>query len=347
MECLICPLKESMICSIFPCAISVLFTDWDKNQEGFICQKQKFKAERGIQSPESQLEPTQATSAQDGASRCPAVTGLRGTQRADSVHGPRPPLNQSTVHSKIKACVPASCLLEDLPFKATADVQKWWCKSSLPSSLSGDSVVGKQGPREGTVGWFGSIALTHIHHHAWLAAQSLGPVPLLAPWTMAHQAPPSMGFSRQECWTGLPLLTPADLPGPGMEPTSLRSPALTGGFFTTRSTSEAPFLKGIVSGKPLCSARELGWVLCEDLEGWEGGHEGGDICVLIADSLFFTVETSTTLQSSYIPIKKKNKKFIPVHRRQYLTGDFIFIKICRLKKLKLVTKTACYTSQAK
>lgn len=55
MECLICPLKESMICSIFPCAISVLFTDEDKNQEGFVCQKHKFKAGRENQSPKSQL----------------------------------------------------------------------------------------------------------------------------------------------------------------------------------------------------------------------------------------------------------------------------------------------------
>ena len=43
------------------------------------------------------------------------------------------------------------------------------------------------------------------------------------PWTVAYQAPPSMGFSRQECWSGLPLPSPGDLPDPGIEP---RSPAL-------------------------------------------------------------------------------------------------------------------------
>ena len=42
-------------------------------------------------------------------------------------------------------------------------------------------------------------------------------------WTVAHQAPPSMGFSRQEYWSGLPFPSPGDLPDPGMEP---RSPAL-------------------------------------------------------------------------------------------------------------------------
>ena len=64
--------------------------------------------------------------------------------------------------------------------------------------------------------------------------QSLSRVQLFAtPWTVAHQAPPSMGFSRQEYWSGLPFPTPGDLPNPGIEPTSLMSPALTGELFTT------------------------------------------------------------------------------------------------------------------
>ena len=48
-------------------------------------------------------------------------------------------------------------------------------------------------------------------------------------WTIAHQAPLFMGFSRQTYWSGLPFLPPGDLPDPGIEPTS---PALEGGFFT-------------------------------------------------------------------------------------------------------------------
>ena len=52
------------------------------------------------------------------------------------------------------------------------------------------------------------------------------------PWTVAHQALLSMGFSRQEYWSGLPFPSPEDLPDPGIE---LTSPALTGGFFTTAS----------------------------------------------------------------------------------------------------------------
>ena len=57
---------------------------------------------------------------------------------------------------------------------------------------------------------------------------------------LAHQAPLSKGFSRQEYWRGLPCPPSGDLPDPGIEPTSLISPALAGGFFTTSATREAP-----------------------------------------------------------------------------------------------------------
>ena len=56
---------------------------------------------------------------------------------------------------------------------------------------------------------------------------------------VAHQAPLPMGFSRQEYWSGLPWPLPGDLPDPGIEPPSLISPALAGGFFTTGTTWEA------------------------------------------------------------------------------------------------------------
>jgi len=75
----------------------------------------------------------------------------------------------------------------------------------------------------------------HVHvlscfSHAWLFA-TLG--------TVACRIPLSMGFSRQEYWTVLPCPPPGDLPDPGMEPTSLLSPALAGRFVTTSSTWEA------------------------------------------------------------------------------------------------------------
>ena len=54
----------------------------------------------------------------------------------------------------------------------------------------------------------------------------------VTPWTVAHQAPLSMGFSRQEYSSGLPFPPPGYLPDPGIKSAS---PALAGGFFTTES----------------------------------------------------------------------------------------------------------------
>ena len=65
--------------------------------------------------------------------------------------------------------------------------------------------------------------------HQKVKVKSLSRVRLfLTPWTVAYQVPPSMGFSRQECWSGLPFPPPGDLPDPGIEPGSpaLRADAL-------------------------------------------------------------------------------------------------------------------------
>ena len=53
------------------------------------------------------------------------------------------------------------------------------------------------------------------------------------PWTVAHQAPLSMGSFRQEYWSGLPYPFPGDVANPGTEPAFLTSSALAGSFFTT------------------------------------------------------------------------------------------------------------------
>ena len=55
-------------------------------------------------------------------------------------------------------------------------------------------------------------------------------------WSTAHQSPLSMGFSRQDYWSGLPFPSPGDLPDPRIEPESLKSPVLTGRFFTISTT---------------------------------------------------------------------------------------------------------------
>ena len=65
------------------------------------------------------------------------------------------------------------------------------------------------------------------------------------PWTAARQASLSIGFSRQEYWSGLPFPSPGALSDPGMEPTFLKSPALVGtAFFTTASSGKPEAFKG-------------------------------------------------------------------------------------------------------
>ena len=81
---------------------------------------------------------------------------------------------------------------------------------------------------------FSSVGCTSMH------VKSCQSCPTLCnPWTVAHQAPLSVGFSRQEYWSGLPCPPPRGLPDPGIQPRCLVPPALAGGFFTTSTTWEA------------------------------------------------------------------------------------------------------------
>ena len=74
----------------------------------------------------------------------------------------------------------------------------------------------------------------HGHLKVKVKVKSLSHVQLFAtPWTVALQAPLSMGFSRQENWSGLPFPSPGDLPDPGIKPESPVSPVLAGQFFIT------------------------------------------------------------------------------------------------------------------
>ena len=67
----------------------------------------------------------------------------------------------------------------------------------------------------------------------------------VTPWTVAHQAPQPMGFSRQEYWNGWPFPSPGDLPDPGIEP---RSPALQADALTSEPPGKPEELLLLSSG---------------------------------------------------------------------------------------------------
>ena len=80
---------------------------------------------------------------------------------------------------------------------------------------------------------------THTHTHTCSTLSGFSCVQLFAAlWIAALQAPLSMGFFRQENWSGLPRPSPGDLPDPETAPASLKSPASAGRFFTASATWE-------------------------------------------------------------------------------------------------------------
>ena len=86
-------------------------------------------------------------------------------------------------------------------------------------------------------------------------------------WTVARQAALSMGFSRQEYWSGLPYPPAGDLPDSGAEPASLVSPALAGGFFTTSPSGE-PLTSGSFQMCLWPFSSFFDRELMQDLETW-------------------------------------------------------------------------------
>ena len=79
----------------------------------------------------------------------------------------------------------------------------------------------------------------------------------VTPKTVAHQAPLSLGFSRQEHWSGLPFPPPGDLPDPGIKPLSPASPELAGRFFITEPSGKPPEWAKAAHPKEKCTAPQI------------------------------------------------------------------------------------------
>ena len=116
-----------------------------------------------------------------------------------------------------------------------------YCWKDKGQFLSTDKNFSFSGGIHGLSGISFFICLFVVNNQK-VKVKSLSRVQLFAtPWTTAHQAPLSMGFSRQEYWSGVPFPSPGDLPDPGIEP---GSPA----FQVDALTSEPP---GLMSHDPL------------------------------------------------------------------------------------------------
>ena len=88
---------------------------------------------------------------------------------------------------------------------------------------------------------YSKVSCLYIHIYACMHAQLLQHVQLFAvPWTEACQAPLSMGFSRQEYWSGLPCPPPGNLPNPGIKPASPVTPALQTDSLPTEPPEKPP-----------------------------------------------------------------------------------------------------------
>ena len=111
-------------------------------------------------------------------------------------------------------------------------IQQDWRSTPVKDKIgSSNLALPSFSPKDGNY-WVFYCCMTHVCCH-------FSQVQLFETlWTIACQAPLSMGFSRQEYWSGLPWPLPRDLSNPGMEPVPLCLLALTGGFFTSHATWE-------------------------------------------------------------------------------------------------------------
>ena len=97
--------------------------------------------------------------------------------------------------------------------------------------------------------------------HVHIELLQLCPAFCNPPWTVAHQAPLSMGFSRQEYWSGLPCSSPGDLPNPGIEP---GSPALQADSLLPKPRGKKHLAHGAIFKKKPINSQMLSLIANDD-----------------------------------------------------------------------------------
>ena len=127
--------------------------------------------------------------------------------------------------------ISSGCSLEGLMLKLKLQYfgHLMWGGDSFEKTLMLGKIEGRSRRGQQRMRWLDGI--TDSMNMVKVKVKSLSRVRLFAtPWTVAYQASPSMGFSRQEYWSGLPFPSPGDLPHPGIEP---GSPALEADTLTS------------------------------------------------------------------------------------------------------------------
>ena len=127
------------------------------------------------------------------------------------------------------------------------------------------------------VGFFDTCVTVLYIQYSCLVTKSC--LTLVSPWTVAHQAPLSLGFPRKEYRSGLPFPPPEHLPNPGIKPTSPVSPALADRFFTTEPPGRPKdYIWHSKNQVNIQSTRACSWL---DRLGFESTH-----CHLLSRSLW-------------------------------------------------------------
>ena len=124
----------------------------------------------------------------------------------------------------------------------------------------------------------------------------------VTPWTAARQSPQSIGFSRQEYWSGLLCPPLGDLSDPGIQPASFMSPALAGGFFTTEPLGKPRYrsTKILSPEKSVCGSRSDSWNPVWNswlVQDWEGVWQ--DVCCHLV-CLIYRLSTSSEMPSGWV-----------------------------------------------
>ena len=142
----------------------------------------------------------------------------------------------------------------------------------------------------------------------------------VTPWTVARQAPLSMGISRQEYWSGQPCPPPGDLPDPGIEPLSLRSPALVGKFPGSSAIWEAQYTHVVIVLKICISLFQRKKKKKNLIQNMISGHLPDKVLKCIVPN-----SSTNAITKLFLDIQKRDDVSDRITTISLITGHFIIL----------------------